>query len=219
MLFLSNSLLLRLKKKTSTCRDSRCWKRSKRYVTKKTSWRWETRLLKSRIFFWQPFFFPLLSHRIHLFIEIVSVCLRWQDLSDPRGEGQDHRRAVQEERAGCEDDGGHVRPKAQEWTIQVTTFRNIWFVQLLFQLVSSNKTSPWISRVQSFCFVYSLLNVSRDIIFDDSPVTRGCHCCIRPKSKPPSFCWVSERYLSCWINVSEHVYIVDTHKFIYVLMN
>lgn len=43
----------------------------------------------------------------------------WQDLPDTRGESQEYRRAAEEERTGCEDSGGHVRPKAEEWTFQV----------------------------------------------------------------------------------------------------
>lgn len=46
----------------------------------------------------------------------------WQDLSDTRGESQEYRRAAEEERTGCEDSGGHLRPKAEEWTFQVFFF-------------------------------------------------------------------------------------------------
>lgn len=43
----------------------------------------------------------------------------WQDLPDPWGESQEHRRAAEEARAGSEDSGGHVRPKAEKWTFKV----------------------------------------------------------------------------------------------------
>lgn len=47
------------------------------------------------------------------------LCFHSQDLPDTRGEGQERRRAAEEARADSEDSGGHLRPKAEEWTFKV----------------------------------------------------------------------------------------------------
>lgn len=44
---------------------------------------------------------------------ILLKVLCQQDLSNSRGEGQDHRRPAKEARSGSEDHGGHIRPKAK----------------------------------------------------------------------------------------------------------
>lgn len=47
------------------------------------------------------------------------LCFHWQDLPDPRGEGEEHRGAAEEARTGSENPGGHVRPKAEKRTFKV----------------------------------------------------------------------------------------------------
>lgn len=98
----------------STCRDSYCWKKSKRCAAEKMSWGWERRLLKSKIFLEALFLRISFQSLIHCFV-LCQCQVLWNSCR----EDESYWRVVEEERTGCKDNGGHIWPETEEWTFKV----------------------------------------------------------------------------------------------------